>query len=348
MAPMTRSQCPGGVPHKGVAEYYSKRAQGGVGLIITEGVSINHPSSQGYPDVPNIHTPEALLGWKNVIKAVHKHGTLIIPQLWHVGSVKSPTYPDRLLKPTLAPSSIAHPSLSAEKAILPKEMSELDISNIIEAYASAALAAKNCGFDGIEIHGAHGYLIDQFFWTRTNKRKDKYGGSLKNRVRFATEVVAACRTAVGNGFKIVFRFSQWKLGGYDEKLVHTPEELEAFLTPLCNAGVDVFHVSTRRYYDPGFSGSPLTLAGWVKKISKKPVIIVGSIGLSTDFSELNSNKKSTSMGIETLEKLYLEGQFDLAAVGRALISDPQWVEKTESKRINEIKTFQTQDLKTYL
>lgn len=168
-----------------------------------------------------------------------------------------------------AASAIAHPYVA--NAEIPHEMSVQDIKEVIEAFARAARDAQMLGFDGVEIHGAHGYLIDQFFWDYTNKRTDQYGGkTLAERTRFAMELVQAVRNAVGKEFPIDFRFSQWKLGNYDAKLAYSPEELESLLIPLSNAGVDIFRASTRRFWEPEFPGSPLNLAGWTKKLPENP------------------------------------------------------------------------------
>lgn len=158
-----------------------------------------------------------------------------------------------------------------------------EVESLVTAFAQAAANAKSVGFDGIELHGAHGYLIDQFFWDRTNKRTDRYGGDLVGRTTFAVEIIKACRQAVGPDFPIVLRFSQWKLGAYDEKLAKTSEELASFLAPLSEAGVDIFHCSTRRFSQPEFAGSDLNLAGWTKKLTGKPCITVGSIGIPKRF-----------------------------------------------------------------
>lgn len=136
---------------------------------------------------------------------------------------------------------------------------------MIAAFAQAADDAKRIGFDGIELHGAHGYLIDQFFWGKTNRRTDRYGGDLVDRTRFAVEIVKACRRAVGPDYPIALRFSQWKSSDYTAKLAETPDELARFLAPLANAGVDIFHCSTRRCWESEFIGSDLNLAGWTKK-----------------------------------------------------------------------------------
>ncbi|MDD4321099.1 MAG: hypothetical protein PHH31_06075 [Acidaminococcaceae bacterium] len=211
----------------------------------------------------------------------------------------------------------------------------------MQAFAAAALAAKKLGFDGIEIHGAHGYLIDQFFWEKTNQRHDKYGGNMKARSQFAVEIIKACRSAVGSDFPIVFRYSQWKMGSYQAKLTNTPEELAVFLEPLVEAGVDIFHCSTRRYWKPEFDGSTLNLAGWTKKITGKPTITVGSVGLDTNFIDFftqGKGAKTTSL-LPLIERLENK-EFDLVAVGRALLADPAWVVKIRENRSNELIPFE--------
>lgn len=208
-----------------------------------------------------------------------------------------------------------------------------------------AVDAKRIGFDGIELHGAHGYLIDQFFWEKTNQRTDQYGGDLEARTTFAVEVIDACRRAVGPDFPIVLRFSQWKSGDYSAKLAQTPEELSRFLTPLSNAGVDIFHCSTRRFWLPEFEGSELNLAGWTKKITGKPTITVGSVGLNSEFTSTVKEENEEDNIERLLEKLQ-QAEFDLVAVGRALLSDPQWPAKVQSGRMDEIIPFTFESTKT--
>ena len=183
MAPMTRSKSPGGVPTPEVAAYYRRRVEGGVGLIITEGTVVDHPASSGYPDVPRMFGSEALAGWKRVVDGVHEAGGVIVPQLWHVGSVRRRGMGPDPEVPGYGPSAVPHPG-QGEDAETPVEMTEEDIADVVAAFASGAAAARELGFDGVEIHGAHGYLIDQFFWGRTNQRTDGYGGDLAGRSRF--------------------------------------------------------------------------------------------------------------------------------------------------------------------
>lgn len=314
-----------------------------------------------YPDVPSFHGQEALEGWREVVHSVHQAGGKIFPQLWHVGSVrqthachnKGADNPQATCCcegtiPGFGPSPIAHPYV--ENGEIPHEMTTQDIADVIDAFAKGASNAKELGFDGVELHGAHGYLIDQFFWEYTNKRKDRYGGeSLAERTQFAVEIIRAVRAAVGPDFPIDFRFSQWKLGNYQVKLANTPQELESFLTPLVNAGVDLFHCSTRRFWDPEFADSPLNLAGWTKKITGKPTMTVGSVGLDVDFvstmeGHLAAHKTQNKM--EELLSRLANGEFDLIALGRALLADPFWLQKVKEGRFAEIVPFSDKALAT--
>lgn len=345
MAPMTRSQSPGGVPTPEVAAYYRKRAEGGVALIVTEGTVVDHPGSNGYPSVPRIYGDAALEGWRRVVEEVHAAGSAIIPQLWHVGSVRQPGMEPDPAVGGFGPSAVPHPT-HGEDGTPPTALGEKDIEDVIGAFAQGAVNAQSVGFDGVEIHGAHGYLVDQFLWEKTNQRNDGYGGSLEGRLRFATEVIGAIRAVVGPEFPVVFRFSQWKMGDYQGKLVRSPQELESLLTPLANAGVDIFHASTRKYWKPEFEGSELNLAGWTRKITDRPTISVGSVGLDGDFLGAFMGKGADPTGIENLLERMERDEFDMVAVGRALIADPQWPTKVQNGRFDEIEPFTPESLAT--
>ncbi|PCK55583.1 NADH:flavin oxidoreductase [Pseudomonas aeruginosa] len=303
MAPMTRNFSPGGVPNAKVVEYYRRRAAAGVGLIVSEGTTVGHKAANGYPNVPRFYGEDALAGWKQVVDAVHAEGGRIVPQLWHVGSVR--------------------------------------------LHAQAARDAQAIGMDGVEIHGAHGYLIDQFFWEGSNQRDDEYGGSLANRSRFAVELVRAVRAAVGADFPIIFRFSQWKQQDYSARLVETPEGLREFLAPLVEAGVDIFHCSTRRFWIPEFEGSELNLAGWTRELTGKPTITVGNVGLDgSEFLQFfgKTDEVAQPASIDGLVERLDKGEFDLVAVGRALLVDPEWAVKVREGRIGDIKPFSREAL----
>ncbi|WP_064093459.1 NADH:flavin oxidoreductase [Rossellomorea aquimaris] len=336
MAPMTRGFSPEGVPGEDVAAYYRRRAENGVGLIITEGTGINHPASVSGASIPVFFGKEALNGWSNVVNEVHKVGGKIAPQLWHVGTTrKKGDLPNEDALP-VGPSGL---NLSGDKVSEP--MSQNEINKMVEAYAQGAADAKRIGFDAIEIHGAHGYLIDQFFWENTNKRTDKYGGDIVGRTQFAVEVVKACRREVGPDFPIIFRFSQWKMNDFQAKLANTPEELELLLKPLVNAGVDIFHCSTRRFWEPEFKGSDLNLAGWTKRLTGKPVISVGSVGLDGEFTSFSGANTTSLDGL--IEKVDNE-EFDLVAIGRSLLMDPEWVKKVREGKANDLLPFDKESL----
>ena len=339
MAPMTRYFAPAGIPDSGVIDYYSRRAEGGVGLIVTEGVGIGRPAAVNNPMIPIFHGEEALDRWRAVAQSVHSKGACIAPQLWHVGSA-----PDA--RGSGVPANPESPSgVFSPRQQLGHSMTETDIAETIDAFAEAARDAQRIGFDCIEFHGAHGYLIDQFFWDVTNHRNDNYGGDAVRRLRFATELVRAVRSAVGPEMVLILRVSQWKQQDYAARNANSPAELAAWLRPLTDAGVDIFHCSQRRLWEPEFDGSPLNLAGWAKKLTGCPTISVGSVGLSGEFmDELRGKVRSERAHIDdVLERLDRE-EFDLVAVGRALIADPEWAIKVQQGREEEILPFRREDL----
>jgi len=346
MAPMTRTFSPGGIPNDLVVAYYARRAKNEVGLIITEGTCVGHIAASGYDNVPYIYGDQALAGWKKVVDAVHAADGKIIPQIWHVGAIRKPNKgvgPDETV-PGYSPSGLVMPNKKTGD-----EMSAKDIQDIIDAFVKAAVDSQTIGFDGVEIHGAHGYLIDQFFWEGTNQRDDEYGGDLIARTKFAADIVKGIRKACGPDFPIVLRFSQWKQQDYSAKLAQTPEELGAFLKPLVDAGVDIFHCSTRRFWDAEFEGSDLNLAGWTKKLTGKPCITVGSVGLNNSFIDEEKHDMVDASGVakesfENLAKRLNNDEFELVAVGRALIQDPEWVAKVRDNRLDELSDYSKKSL----
>lgn len=335
MAPMTRSHSPGGVPGDDVASYYARRAAHGVGLIITEGVAVDHPSAVMNGNIPHFYGDNALAGWSRVRAAVHDAGGRIMPQLWHVGTARKA---GSLPNPDAPPVGPSGRTVSGE--IVGEPMTEAEIATVIAGYARSAAHAHRLGFDGIEIHAAHGYLPDQFFWTGTNLRTDRWGGDLVGRTRFAAEVVRACRRATAATFPILLRFSQWKIPAYDARLATTPDELAQFLAPLVDAGVDLFHCSTRRFWQPEFDGSPLNLAGWTKRLSGRPTMTVGSVGLDNDFiAGLFQREGAGNSGLDRLVEMLEGGEVDLVAIGRALLVDPAWATKVREGRLGDLQPY---------
>jgi len=337
MAPMTRSFSRDGVPGPDVAAYYRRRAENEVGLIISEGTVIDRPSSSNDPDVPHFHGEAALAGWKRVIDEVHAAGGKMGPQLWHMGVMPPMKMRDDWTPPVPfeGPSDRVNAGKTNGRA-----MSESDIADTIAAFGRAAKAAQDLGFDMIELHGAHRYLIDQFFWEVTNTRADQYGGAtIGERTRFAAEVIREVRRQIGAEIVLQIRLSQWKPTAYDNKLARTPQELEAWLTPLIEAGVDMLHCSQRRFWEPEFEGSDLNFAGWAKKITGVPTITVGSVGLSGEFTAAFRGDGSTPTPLDELVRRFDRGDFDLVAVGRALLMDPEWVAKVRDDRTDDMLGF---------
>jgi 2,4-dienoyl-CoA reductase-like NADH-dependent reductase (Old Yellow Enzyme family) len=352
MAPMTRNFSPRGVPGPDVAAYYRRRAEGGAGLILTEGTSPNHPQAANMPQIPHLYGEDALAGWGRVVEGVHAAGGRIFSQIWHVGAVQGQSEP-KLPAAPISPSGLLKPGVK-----IGEPMTLAEVEAMVSAYAQAAVDAQRVGFDGIELHGAHGYLIDQFFWQGTNQRTDKYGGDLVGRTQFAVEVIRECRRRTGPKFPIQLRFSQWKLQDYAARLVNTPDELSRFLEPLAAAGLDAFHCSTRRFWDPEFEGSDMNLAGWTKKLTGKPTVTVGSVSLDVDFvvslgrspkpesSAKDGNGVGRGAEMDHLEAMLARGDFDLVAVGRAMLADSSWAAKVRDGRFGELSAFSPEVLKT--
>lgn len=330
MSPMTRACAPNGVPGDDVALYYRKRAEGEVGLIISEGTVIDRPSSANDPNVPHFFGQAALAGWQKVLDGVHDAGGQMAPQLWHGGIQENHS------SGWLPGTSFEGPSGIGNG----RRMSDADIADTIGAFGRAALDSKRMGFNCVEVQGAHGYLIDQFFWPDTNRREDLWGGkNLAERTRFSVEIIKEIRRQVGEQFTLMIRLSQWRFSDYNSQLAKTPKEAEAWLTPLADAGIDIFHCSTRYFWKPEFAGSDLNFAGWAKKITGKATITVGSVGLQKDITSLYRGENSAAASLDELVRRMDNNEFDLVAVGRSLLADPHWVQKIRENRVEELRGF---------
>lgn len=345
MSPMSRYFCAGGVPTRDVADYYRRRADGGLGLIITEGVSVDHPRAVDNPGIPRLHGEDALAGWRDVVDSVHAAGCPIWPQLWHQGPMWNVEFAGAHAADTAAlrPSGIwgppdgvisVHPERRAQSLPETAPMCEEEIADAIAAYAASARNAVAAGFDGIAVHGAHGYLIDSFLWQYTNRRADRWGGTPAARARFGAEVIRAIRAAVGESVPIALRISQFKMQDYRARLADTPEELAELLGPLADAGVDLFDCSQRFFDTPLFEGSPLNLAGWVKALTGTRTMTVGGIGLGKSgkpAAHIDRGQPSDN-NLPSLVERFDRGEFDLVAVGRSLLNDPEWLRRAIEQR----------------
>jgi 2,4-dienoyl-CoA reductase-like NADH-dependent reductase (Old Yellow Enzyme family) len=334
MSAMTRSFSPGGVPGEDVAAYYGRRAANEVGLILTEGVGVDDPAALDNPRIPVMHGEAALAGWRRVTDRVHAAGGLIFPQLWHQGVLRDVRIAADPAQPNRSPSGISGPigqtSLTPEfletiRAPVPA-LTDEQVAELVAAFARSAGFAMKAGFDGIALHGGHGYLIDSFLWAGTNRRTDRYGGDHVGRTRFVVDLVKAIRGVVGPDRPILLRFSQHKQQDYLARLAETPQQLGEILEPIADAGVDIFDASARRFWIPAFEGSDLNLAGWAKKVTGKIAMAVGSVGLGASLEESFASGEAKILdNVPMLMERFDRGDFDLVAVGRAILADPAWV-----------------------
>ena len=310
MAPMTRcfANDETGVVGADVAEYYRKRAADGVGLIITEGIVIS-PKAKGNPGVPGIYTEEQIDSWKSVTDAVHEEGGTIIAQIWHVGRMSHHELTGGFLPQ--APSAIAaqgNVPRFRKPFDTPEAMTIEEIQETIEQYAQAARNAIEAGFDGVEIHGAHGYLIDQFAYEFANHRNDQYGGDLKQRLTFMKEVLQAVISAIGAD-KTLIRFSAFK-GDNPSYMWENPEvAIQTFVEIFCEVGLTMIHPSTMNYTQVIADGK--NLHQLVRKYWDGIIVGVG-----------NLNPKEAEEALQ-------EGTIDVAAFGRPLISNPDFVHRVK-------------------
>ena len=344
MAPMTRGFSPNGVPGAGVAAYYRRRAEAGIGLIITEGVGVDHPSALGGSGVdgdnaPHMYGAAALLGWRKVVDSIHAAGGVVMPQLWHQGVMRelgTGPHPDvASMRPSgiwgpLDRTAMVTPDYLATVAAKPgTAMTDEEIVDVIEGFARSARWAMAAGFDGIAIHGAHGYMVDDFLWEGTNHRTDRWGGSHASRAAFAVELVTAIRREIGPGPVMNFRFSQWKQQDVRARLAESPGQLEQILGPIADAGVDIFDASQRYFDKAEFAGSPLNLAGWAKKLTGKASQTVGGVGLSSGVydSKVDGSSAPALANVYKVADRLARGEFDLVGVGRAIMHDPGWTHR---------------------
>jgi len=338
MPGMQRGWAKDGAPTQELADYYQRRALGEVALIVGESAAIDHPSATRQPVACRLdeRTADA---WARCVDAVRSSSSEMLLQLWHEGALRDPSDGQ-----TLSASGTAYPGHQGGRAATAGELGSLR-----DAFVHSARIARRIGATGVEVHACHGYLLDQFLWAATNLRTDGYGGpDMAHRVRFPAEIVAAIRDACGPDFLISFRFSQYKQYVYDARVADTPDELGTMLRALRAAGVDLIHASARRFWLPAWTASPLSLAAWTRQLGGLPTIAVGSIGLDLDvmesFSSADEARPTLSVTETRLAQGMAAGDFDLVAVGRSLIADPDWVIKMREGRQAQIRTFRKEHI----
>jgi 2,4-dienoyl-CoA reductase-like NADH-dependent reductase (Old Yellow Enzyme family) len=345
MSPMNRNAAPNGVPSDEFAQYFRRRVDGGVGLITAGGIGVDHPASCGGAHgracaVPLLHGDEPLAAWQRLVDLVHAGGGKIAAQLWHMGVMYLPGTGYHAAAEAARPSgtwgptdrrSMLDPEHVAHLAVPGKPLTDGEIVEIIAGYGRSARNAAALGFDAVTVHGGNGYLPDSFMWSETNQRTDRWGGQLRERTRFAAEIVRTLRREVGEDVPIFWRFTQWKHHDRDARLAHSPAELEELLGPLADAGVDVFDGAQFKFDTPEFAGSDLNLAGWAKKVTGKLSMTIGAVGLSNaHFDPEAPGPQAASDNIDALLTRFERGEFDLVALGRSLLNDAQFVNRVRT------------------
>ncbi len=337
MSPIVRKVDPDGVPSEQLARYYRERAEGGVAAIYVGSMLIDHPGNEdafgpGRGSAPDLHDEAARAGWKHVVDEVHAAGGLIFPQLLHIGAQKAVTHPDNTAyvpSPTWGPTDRATGNSPESVKTLSErpfhELSDSEVVEVIEAFALAARRSKEIGFDGIALHGAHGYLLDGFLSDDTNLRTDRWGGDHVGRTAFVVEVLKAIRREVGPGMPISFRFSQWRPCDYDGHLADTPKELEEILAPIVDAGCDIIEASTRFFTEQAFENEEGNFPYWTRKITGKPTVMCGGTAIHREKYDVATTPPKTINNTDEVMRRFENGEFDILAVGRALVNDPDWL-----------------------
>ncbi|HWM75880.1 MAG TPA: NADH:flavin oxidoreductase [Nocardioides sp.] len=283
VAPMTRvSARPDGVPTEAMADYYAEFAAGGFGLVVTEGIYPDAAYSQGYLNQPGLVTPEHVAGWRTVTDRVHAQGGRIVAQLMHAGAL-SQGNPHR--DETIAPSAVPPlgemmPAYGGSGPFAtPRAATLADIVGVVEGFAAAARNAVAAGFDGVEVHGANGYLLDQFITEYTNQRTDQYGGSTANRARLTAEVVARIVAEAPEGFLVGVRVSQTKVNDVVYRWSGGADDVSVIAAVLADAGAGYLHVASegRSWFDTARLSDGTTVTGLARVVSRLPVIANGGM-----------------------------------------------------------------------
>jgi 2,4-dienoyl-CoA reductase-like NADH-dependent reductase (Old Yellow Enzyme family) len=315
VAPMTRvSATTEGVPTEAMARYYSRFAEGGFGLIITEGTYPEAEHGSGLLCQPGLVTEPQADGWARVCSAVHEADGIVFAQLMHAGALAQSH------ARTIAPSAVQPwgemmPEYGGTGPYpVPREMTARDIARAVESFADSARRAERCGFDGVEIHGANGYLIDQFLTAYTNQRTDEYGGPVENRIRFAADVIRAVRSAVSRSFVVGIRLSETKVNDFSYRWPGGLADGQVIFRAIRDAGAQYIHLANEgRSFQA--SRAVAEFACLAREVSGVPVIANGGL-------------HEPALAESVLDA----GWADLISLGRAALVNPDWPCRVETGR----------------
>ncbi|WP_373501664.1 NADH-dependent flavin oxidoreductase [Desulfococcus sp.] len=308
VAPMTRmSSILDSIPRRDVLDFLVTRAEKGAGIVYTEAIVTDYESAQGYPGQARLTTQRQINVWSRVVENIRRRGALSIMQMFHCGRMAWPEVnpAGRVIAPTAAVPRQNNP-LTGRPYPLPDEMSRFDIEHVVNGFVETTRGAVAAGFDGIEIHGAHGYLISQFLSGYSNRRTDAYGGSAEKRYRFAHEVIHAVREAVPRDRLLLFRISNWGVADSQVSLFADQAEYQGIVRRLSEAPIDAISVSTYGYGDAAF-GSGKTMARLTREATGLPILICGKV----------HDRRSAEEALQDA---------DIALSGKTALLNPDWVE----------------------
>lgn len=316
VAPMTRvSASADGLATARMAKYYAEFAAGGFGLVITEGIYTDDAHAQGYLFQPGLANDAQRDAWRHVVENVHAAGGRIVAQLMHAGAISqgNPHRASTVGPSVVQPKGQQMTFYRGEGAYrLPEALTQEGIDGIVAGFAAAAVRAKEAGFDGVEIHGANGYLLDQFFTDYTNRREDAYGGALAQRLRLALEVIHAVRQAVGPRFAVGYRVSQGKVNDFTHKWAGGEEDAAETFRTLSAAPIDFLHTTEFEAWQPAFGAGP-SLAALARRHGSVPVIANGALHVSAAASGMLAR-----------------GEADLVALGRGALTHANWPQRVRA------------------
>ena len=278
VAPMTRMSSPAdSIPRQDVLDFLVRRAENGAAIVYTEAIVTDYESAQGYPKQARLVTQRQIEAWRPVVRAIQKQGAVAIMQMFHCGRMAWPQInpANRVIAPSPITPKQDNPLTGAPYPV-PDEMSHFDIQHVIMGFLETARGAVEAGFDGVEIHGAHGYLINNFLSSYSNKRTDEYGGSVENRYRFAHQIIAAVKKVVPENRLLTFRISNWGVADMQVSLFESKAEWQQVIKLLSKEPIDAISVSTYDYSENGF-GTTQNTAQITREVTDMPIMICGKI-----------------------------------------------------------------------
>lgn len=318
VAPMTRTSATvEGLVTGPMVDYYTEFARGGWGLVYTEAAYIDKAYSQGYNNQPGIADSVQRDSWKRVVEAIHREDVPVFMQIYHSGAVNQGNH---WVRGSIAPSVVQPKGQQIDRYggqgpfQVPREITRDEMRQVIANFAAAANRAAEVGFDGVEVHGANGYLSDQFLTTYTNLRTDEYGGRVENRIRFHTEIMRAVRNATPASVPVGVRISQTKVNDLDYVWPGGVADAKVIFPALKSAGIDFIHVSSHLGCTPVFD-SGLSLAGLAKKFTGLPIIANGRLHDPA-----------------AAEDVLAKDEGDFCSVGKGALGDPAWPAKVLAGR----------------